>query len=543
MTQAMPEANKITVPCHVPDMPVDENGIKDYYWPVSNQERRGFSDFLAKSYADVIRNAQSDDMIPYQLFGIHFIVQVIAVFQGDLLRERAKVDGVDLQVPADWPYWPALLEEETPEAPELLAMLQNGPEKTSYGKKLFRLSSLRKLAKVLNLKKAGLEVDGLKVKAISDDVLKNNIIATQRSGLILQHAVEVGQDVVFCRSNRWFRHVSDEKLSSSIQRNNKIFEKKILDVIAEGYRHYGIELKAHSQSFVQNLLDKGPAVLRIHYERLNEKPDSLPREIWSGTAGHIWDMILRVAVMKNGGKAVGHDHGSGCAYALYPLRGITEFWGCQEYVTFNQNHAQEMAKDAEFYPRYDDQLPAMISVKPSGNIKKVRDVYKKPKTVFIMATLYDNDRGRPGPGNVNNFLVDWQVRLASFLKQSGYDVVIKIHPETKIMPPDFLANMGVQVTKEPFTDIMSEADVILFDCIFTTAFTDTMATNIPAVLIDFFDFPWTERGKDLIGKRCEIVKAGYEGNRAAPDWAAIDQAIQQVPQKCENHDFYRTYFL
>lgn len=548
MTQVMAEvAEKITVQCHVPDMEVDEGGIKNYYWPISNQERRGFADYLAKSYADIIREGNkdgSDDMLPYCFMGTRFLVPVIALFQGDLLRERCLKDNVDLKVPEDWQYWPDLMHERMPQEPAFLGLIQRGPEDASYRKKIFKISALKRLKKLLNFKKGGLQVSGLKVKPITKEVLEKSVIATQRSALIVAHAEQVEREVVFCRSNRWFKSISDEELKDSIALNNKIFEKKIIKAIADGYSQYGIELKPHSVMFIQNILDKGPALMRVHYNRLLEKPDALPKEIWTGTTGYYWDTMLRVAVMKDGGVGKGHDHGSGCAYVKYPLRGISEFWGCNEFVTFNKNHAEEMAMDAQNYPRYDDKFPVLSSVTPTGDIKEIRESYKKPKTVFIMATLFDNDRGRPGPGNVNNFLVDWQVRLASFLKQCGYDVVIKIHPETKIMPPRFLEeDLGVRVTKEPFTEIMQQADVILFDCIFTTAFTDSMATNIPAVLIDIFDFPWTERGGKLINERCEIVKADYVDNRAKPNWGEIDKAIQAAPLKCENHEFYKTYFL
>ena len=71
-----------------------------------------------------------------------------------------------------------------------------------------------------------------------------------------------------------------------------------------------------------------------------------------------------------------------------------------------------------------------------------------------MITLYDNDRGRSGPGNTNNFLIDWQIRLIKHLRDFGYDVVVKIHPETKVMPPKmFETELGAKLPKEPFTNM------------------------------------------------------------------------------------------
>ena len=548
MTQAMAKAaEKLSIQCHVPDMEVDEDGIKDYVWPISNQERRGFATHLAESFANVLKESDNGDgreTLPYCFMGTRFLVPIIALFQGDLLRERSITENLDIKVPQDWQYWPVLLKEKTPEEPAFLKIIQNGPEKVNYTQKLFKFSAVKRLWKILSFKKSGLQLGDLKIKSVTSDVLKNSIVATQRSSLVIAHASEEKKEVVFCRSNRWFESISDEELEKSIELNNRILEKKIFDAIKSGYEKYGIELKPHSIRFIQNLLSKGPAIMRIHYERLLEKTETLPKEIWTGTTGQYWDTMLRVAVMKNGGIAKAHDHGSGCAYVLYPLRGITEYWGCDEFVTFNRFNAEEITRDAKAYPRYDNKFPKFTSIKPTGVIKRIKDTDKKPETIFYMATLYDNDRGRPGPGNTNNFIVDWGVRLSAFLKESSYKPVVKIHPETKFMPPKFIEeNLGVKVTKEPFTNIMQDADVVIFDCIFTTAFTDCLATDIPIVLIDFFGFPWTEKGKELIQKRCEIVEADYIDNRAQPNWNAIDQAIQQAPQKCKNHDFYETYFL
>ena len=536
----------VKISCHVPDMDVSAEGIKDYYWPISNQERTGFGKELAEIYADLLKEHKGKPQIlPYCFFGSSFMPQVVAVFQGDLLRERSIQDNVTVEVPEDWPYWPKLLREETPDEPSIISVMQNGPEKVSYGRKIFKFGNIKKIAKLLQWRRGkGMALDGLKIKPLTADILSNAIVATQRTPLIVSHAQDVKNEVIFCRSNKWYEKVSDQELSESMLHNNKILEQHILKDIAKLYQKYGIELKPHSIKFFQNLLDKGPAIMRVHYNRLMADKESLPRTIWTGTAGQYWDNMLRVAVTNNGGKACGHDHGSGCAYIKYPLRGLNEFWGCDEFVTFNRNHAEEMAEVGKDYPRYDDKFPSITSVKPKGDIKKIRDKYQKPKTVFIMVSLYDNDRGRIGPGNTNNFLIDWQVRHVAALKSMGYEVVIKIHPETKIMPPDFIEDsLGAKITREPFGNIKEQADVVIFDCIFTTAFTECLATNIPVVLIDFFNFPWTERGESLISKRCEIVKADYIDNRAQPNWQNIDKAIQNAPDKCENHEFYETYFL
>lgn len=542
--------NKVpqTVECHVPSMDVSAEGIQDYYWPVSDQERTGFGFHLMQELSDILKAHSSDQALPYKFLATRLAAQTVAVFQGDLLAARTRNDGVNIYVPEDWGYWPYLLQSQTPPEPTMLSLLINGPHKINYSKKLFRLGALKKISKLLQFKKQGAQIDGLKIKPLTQAVLQNDIIATQRTALVVEHAQTAEKDVVFCRSNRWFEAVTHEELETSLMRNDPELEQKIIEMIEAGYRQCDIELPQHSREFITNFMRKGAAALRVHYERLLEKPQQLPREIWTGTTGVVWDTMLRVAAMQNGAVVTAHDHGSGWAYLTHKMRGFNELWGAQYFATFNQNHADEMAATQKIWPHFDQEMPKIISAQDPSAKKEIQHIkpagLREVKTIFLMIALYDNDRGRTGPGNTNNFLVDWQARLIKNLRDLGYEVVVKIHPETKIMPPEmFETQLGATVTKEPFTDLMHQADLVIFDCIYSTAFTDALATNLPILLIDFFGWPWTDNGLKLIEKRCKIFKAGYENCRAMPDWNELAKAIKAAPEKSDNHEFYTHYFL
>lgn len=534
--------------CHVPNMVVSKEGLKNYYWPISNQERRGFSMALVEAYADLVKRVDKENQVealPYKFFGIHFLTQVVAVFQGDLLRERTRADNKTVHVPDNWAYWPYLLQEREPSEPGIIKKLMAQPENTSLIRKVLKPGAFKKAKKLLQFKKKGIQIDGLLIKPITTNVLKDDVIATERISLIIDHAAAVDKDVVFCRSNRWFSSISEEELNAAIAGNNKNIEAEIMEMVSRCYSAFDIDLKAHSYRFILNLLQKGTALCRVHYERLIDKPETLPKEVWSGTTGQLWNTMLRVAVQNTGGKAVGHDHGSGTAFVEYPLMGTIEFWGCDEFVTFNKNHAEAMAATLKGYPVYDDRPPKMISLPsyPSYSGMKIFQRREEVKNIFVMATLFDNDRGRTGPGNVNNFLVDWQARLLSRLSDAGYNVTMKIHPENKVpLPEGFAEKMGVKVTSEPFGKIMDQADLVIFDCIYTTAFSDCLATNLPILVFDIFGFPWVGKGEELINKRCEILKTDYINQRAEPNWDEVMEAVKRAPAKADNHEFYQYYF-
>ena len=156
MAEVAPASDLKVLECDVSRMSIGLDGIDNYYWPISNQERTGFALALVESYTKLIYKHRQNDPVtslPYQFFGLSFLTQVVALFQGDLLRERAQLDKVQVSVPDDWHYWPSLLREETPPEPILLKTLQVVPERQGYTKKIFSFQKLKKLAKFLDIKK------------------------------------------------------------------------------------------------------------------------------------------------------------------------------------------------------------------------------------------------------------------------------------------------------------------------------------------------------------------------------------------------------
>lgn len=546
--------NKTIIECDVSKMSVTPDGVADYQWPVSNTERTEFSIDMMYAYTSLIReqkNNNSKEILPYKILGARFLIEMVALFQGDLMRDRANDQGVTLSTPDHWQYWSKLFNETTPSEPSLLKELRN--QKSASQKNNFKIVSfIQKVFKYFRLKKTN-ALGLIKIRPLTNTVLRDAIIALQRTPLIVQHAEKVKKEVVFSHSTRWFKEISDTELEKSILINDKILESKILEVLEKAYAEYGIKFKPHSRDYIHNLVTKGAAMVRVHYQRLLENKTTLPSEIWAGTSNQFWDSILRSAVKECGGTVTGHDHGSGWSYVTHPMRGINELWGCDYFMTFNDFHASEMTRMAPEWPLYENTIPQIIGSKnitsaPVKEFEKFKEgkslTNKRNKTAFIMGNLYDNDRGRIGPGVPNNYLVDVQARMITQLKQAGYNVVLKMHPESKESPPaSFETDLGAKIVWEGFTKIIEDADVVIFKCIYTTAFTDALATNVPIMVFDNFGLPWTEKGKELIEKRCSFYRAEYKDCRAQIDQDKFIEAVNAAASKSNNHEFYKTYFL
>lgn len=528
-------------------------GLPDFYWPLSYFERDAFVRQLVESCTEILREEENEDEArPYKLVAKNFIAEATTFFQGDSLSCRFRDAGYDPKPPENWKYWPCLFAGKAPPAPAFLESLRAGPAKPSAVKKLFNPGLLKKALKQIRFRKEGLSIDGLKVGPLNKDILKNNIITLQRGAFIGRHAACTGEDVYFVRSERWFHEVSEQEEKRAQEAANPVIEARLLKAVESAYQKQGTVLPPYSRQYLQDLLSRGAALARVHYERLIKNPGALPARLWTGSFGNTWDALLGLAVVANGGQVTAHDHGAGAGHTNMIQMGLVEFWGCTHYMAFTPGQAEELRKLAARSFSLDRKLPEICGLEKSekGNDNEGLTVLpqfegegKPVKTIILLATIYDGDRDRIGPGAPDNFLIDWQARLISHLQDWGYKVIIKLHPESPPPPPYFEKEFGVEVTMDYFEDIFERGDLFLFDYLYTTAFSVALKTNVPMVFIDFYGDALTDKAESLLGKRAGLVQGGYEQNRAQIDWNALKRAIEQAPVKSSNHEFAKYYYL
>ena len=530
----------------------DENGADGFIWPFSYPEREKFHREIFTNATEYIRKFEDENSIPYKLALKFFLTESISVFWGDALKQSFKKNNISPIVPETWQYWPFLFRDKAPQNMVSVETLMRRPKKPQLQKRVKTLSNkIKKAFKILNVKEGGVNFDGLKIKPFSRSVVVNDIIATQRTHTICSQAQQEKKDVVYIRSDRWFYTLKDEELVKSIKELNPEVISTLMSIIESAYQNAGIAYPEHSRKYLQQYLEKMTAAISVHYQRLHKNPQNLPKHLWTGTAGNIWDFMLRVAVKKTGGYVAGHDHGAGLGHVNNPMIGFSEFFCCDEFVTFNQNQANEIGKADKIWLLSNDEIPKLkgldrtqgkdsLQIFPHLKDKPTKDT----KHIFLMTELYDRDRGRPGPNCPDLLQADWQARIIPKLKEWGYDITMKLHPESPFPPPAiFESNLGAKIISERMEDVLEMADLIIFDCVYSTSLRVAIETNIPFVLIDFYNHPWTEKGKELIQKRCSFVEGGFNeiGQRSA-DWNAVKEGIEQAPEKANNHEFYNYFY-
>jgi len=157
---------------------------------------------------------------------------------------------------------------------------------------------------------------------------------------------------------------------------------------------------------------------------------------------------------------------------------------------------------------------------------------KKIKIMYVM-TCYCQGEIHDDRLLSDVVLIDWQLRLLSYLSKLGYEIYVKPHPESLIDVPEFFKDsIGVKVLTKKFEKVYKKADILLFDNPFTTTFGFALKTKKPLIFIDFFMIDLHLKERELLEKRCYAIKGKFLiDNRVEIDWEDLDLGLNE----CFNH--------
>ena len=204
----------------IDNLNIDKNGVRDFFWPVSYAERDVFTQSFRKKYIDIVTNEKNSELcLPYKFLAKYFITEALAVFNSDLLDKRFKEHSITPLYKKEWRLWSSLPEGKIPEDPAFVKTLQRNHQAKIRLQKFNILKKIKRIFSLLHVTGKGIGIGNLKLKSINAEVLEHNIIATQRTQLIQEHAAIVEQEVVFCRSDRWFYRISETELKTAFQKN------------------------------------------------------------------------------------------------------------------------------------------------------------------------------------------------------------------------------------------------------------------------------------------------------------------------------------
>lgn len=105
-----------------------------------------------------------------------------------------------------------------------------------------------------------------------------------------------------------------------------------------------------------------------------------------------------------------------------------------------------------------------------------------------------------------------EVSLVQTLKELGYRVIYKAHPDSLQHTSGLFDNISDQVVTDPFETAYRQADCILFSYSRTSTFGYALMTNKPIVLINTDDIMWANETRPLLNQRLRFLPASVDDN-------------------------------
>jgi hypothetical protein len=132
------------------------------------------------------------------------------------------------------------------------------------------------------------------------------------------------------------------------------------------------------------------------------------------------------------------------------------------------------------------------------------------KTIMLMGFPMKSHRFLDEPAMDFIFKVSLELRLARFLKNNGFRVIYKAHPERAKAVFGVFESEVSKCIYSKFEDVLDEADVILFTYPSTTTFGYALNSNKNLVLINMENNSWDASAFTHLGSRVNMVPAGLD---------------------------------
>ena len=535
-------------------MQFDGNGVKGFAWPLTREEVVAMRDALLSPLVVAARGRTDTHAEVAELLSIvigHFVAETMALYQAHALSRRLGELGYQPIPSVQSRLLPALAGRNQPQPAPLIGSLMAGPPRAERW--TWVPLSVRRMWRLVRF----YEWNGLSLQGLRPIDPMRDIVAIQASPLISCHARAVPDIVKYRSLGDWFGPLDkqSERGTTPAAISTTAIDAAI-EAVKAGFAAGNEELPDYLADYLRAWLVKVTGLVRCYLNALLQQPEQLPRCLWTGTGGNIWARILRHAIRRIGGRVTGHDHGTGAGLLQSTaLTGIIAFESCDVFVTFTESRVSALREGLHKDLLIPSQAPDIISVptcKRTGLPTKYQNLLQfsskshsrtlKDRRLMYISTLYDGERMHGIPPLPDLVAVDWQARLLDRLSKWGYEILHKPHPEGASRPPaGFAKQFGVKMLTQPFEQVMSLADVFLFDFPLSTTFGVALISETPMVLIDFGLVDWVPEAYDKLKRRCRIVRGWFdEANRAQVDWNELRVAIEESGDLMDS-SFLETY--
>jgi len=275
------------------------------------------------------------------------------------------------------------------------------------------------------------------------------------------------------------------------------------------------------------------------------------RNIWLGSSNNFFNRVIADIAKKKGGYISCHEHGEAKALYNTTFHEYGNLGLCDRYVTYTKICAELYEQGWTNALSITKKMPK-IDVSPIGGGRFYYSLVRKNLHKGIKGNSRKLIYVSGGFNNDLNFLAnrphdmvyfEWQSWMLKAIKEMGYSVGVKYHPETLSIGRNILLGDSVEYLHGWFQDYLGRDDILIFDTTSSTALQIALCGTNPIVYINDSINEMHETVLNDLAGRVEIVEGYYDDrNRFRVKLSGLASALLHC-DKNKDHEFVRKYLV
>lgn len=500
-------------------------GANEFAWPLSRKTHIEAMRLMVSSHNDFVFSSNSESPTSIELFHGYLISLIASFFQAEQLHD---LESDAYVIPDHALYWKFILYGD--DIPlRFVSQLRDGLPSNF-------------IRRWLRLYKPSWTMHGLGSCGLDEKLFKQNIISTAgTNSLVFEHASLIEERVYVCPLYEWFTPPSECDLISiqSIYVDRDHIDRYI-SLIAEVLKQFEVRRGERSLTYIRNWIIETTKYIKFYCDRLENRPEFLPKKLWINSIGIPWNSMLAYATRKTGGIVTIHDHALGANASLDSHTAFIELRNSDYFITYSRE-IKRLLEASSLGGIKKSLGPEILSISELGQLQNRVPIIRSPrkmvsspvKSIMYVQSMFMTDVGEMNPLMPDVVAADWQIRLLRALSEKGYRILVKPHPRTRInLPHDFFSSLGIEVITDDFENVYDCADVLLYDYTLSTTFGSGLRSDRHIVLIDFGYSDLPEAILDKLDRRVARTEGWFDQqNRAQVDWHALHESIVSIKDR------------
>jgi hypothetical protein len=351
----------------------------------------------------------------------------------------------------------------------------------------------------------------------------------------------------YCLPGEWLKGVDKINISSEMKKQIQDMAESIYLSLQKTLEPFGLTIDNRLADFIRLSSIEHLSMAAAEWDILDKKIAKRGPFFHLGSAQCTdFHRLFALINRKHGGHSIGFNHGND-TFSSRDLR--MELSIVNEFSTYTEGGAELIRnRDDSMFKPFSDNQPKISSLNTDIYLKTFQKyckmgLPKEVKKVMVSGYPYDLTENLSfGPPDL--IYLDMEYETVKALRDAGFEVIYKPHPEGCASIPAEIFGDGVEVSLESFDQVSEKIDAFVFNYSFTSPFPWTLSTNKPVVLIDSLFFRYhTPEVMDLLKKRCKVIKPHYD-DRSRIRYNT-DEMVEYLKQKPEEPDtsLLKKYFF